>query len=101
MQRTRPKHGQRSYLSVGIVGDSQGLLERETLWSKDRGLLSYNMEQKEMLLDPSVCYVQLTCDLPFVSNRHVRCTRTQNMLKAKSLYYVVSNNNLLVYSIGI
>ena len=41
MQRTRPKHGRRSYLSVGIGSDSQSLLEREPLRSKDRGLLSY------------------------------------------------------------
>ena len=35
------KHGRRSYLSVGIGGDSQSLLERELLRSKDRGILSY------------------------------------------------------------
>ena len=44
MQRTRPKHGRRSYLSVGIGGDSQSLLEREPLRCKDRGLLSYNID---------------------------------------------------------
>ena len=42
VQRTRPKHGRRSYLSVGIGSDSQSLLEWEPLRSKDRGLLSYN-----------------------------------------------------------
>ena len=41
MQRTRQKHGRRSYLSVGIGGDSQSLLERDPLRSNDRGLLSY------------------------------------------------------------
>ena len=44
MHRTRHKHGRRSYLSDGIGGDSQRLLEREHLRSKDRGLLSYNIE---------------------------------------------------------
>ena len=44
MQRTRPKHGRRSYISTGIGGDSQGLLEREPLQSKDTGLLSYNID---------------------------------------------------------
>ena len=37
------KHGRRSYLSVGIGGDSQSLLEREPLRSKAMGLLSYNI----------------------------------------------------------
>ena len=44
VQRTRPKHGRRSYLSEGIGGDSERLLEREPLRSKDRGLLSYNID---------------------------------------------------------
>ena len=44
MQRTRQKHGRRSYLSVGIGGDSQSLLEREPTRSKDRGLLPYNID---------------------------------------------------------
>ena len=42
MQQIRQKHDRRSYLSVGIGGDSQSLLEREPTRSKDRGLLSYN-----------------------------------------------------------
>ena len=37
------KHGRRSYLSVGIGGDSQSTLEREPLRSKDRGLLSIDI----------------------------------------------------------
>ena len=46
MHRTRHKHVQRSYLSDGIGGDSQSLLERESLRSKDKGLLSdsYNTD---------------------------------------------------------
>ena len=40
VHRTRHKHGRRSYLSDGIGGDSQSLLEREPLRSKYRGLLS-------------------------------------------------------------
>ena len=44
VQRTRPKHGRRSYISVGIGGDSQSLLEGEPLRSKDKGLLSYNID---------------------------------------------------------
>ena len=44
MQRTRQKHGRRSYLSVGIGGDSQSLPEREPTRSKDRDLLSYNID---------------------------------------------------------
>ena len=47
MQRKHPKHARRSYLSVGIGGDSQSLLEREPLQSKDRGLLSYNIDYIE------------------------------------------------------
>ena len=38
------KHGRGSYLSVGIGGDSQSLVEREPSRSKDRGLLSYNID---------------------------------------------------------
>ena len=44
MHRTRHKHGRRSYLSDGIGGDSQSLLEREPLRSNDRVLLSYNID---------------------------------------------------------
>ena len=44
MHQTRHKHGRRSYLSDGIGGDSQSLLERDPLRSKDRGLFSYNIE---------------------------------------------------------
>ena len=42
VQRIRHKHGRRSYISVGVSGDFQSLLERETTRSKHRGLLSYN-----------------------------------------------------------
>ena len=44
MHQARHKHGRRSYLSDGIGGDSHSLLEPEPLWSKDRGLFSYNIE---------------------------------------------------------
>ena len=44
VQRIRRKHGRHSYLSVGVGGDSQSLLEREPTRSKDRGLLSYNID---------------------------------------------------------
>ena len=44
VQRTRQKHGRCSYLSVGIGGDSQSLVEQEPMRSKARGLLSYNIE---------------------------------------------------------
>ena len=44
MHRKLHKHGRRSYLSVGTFGDSQSLLEREPLRSKDRGLFSYNID---------------------------------------------------------
>ena len=33
-----------SYLSVDVGGDSQSLLEWEPTWSKDRSLLSYNID---------------------------------------------------------
>ena len=46
VQRTRPKHGRRSYLSEGIGCGSQSLLEWEPLRSKYRGLLSYNIEDR-------------------------------------------------------
>ena len=94
MQRTRPKHGRRSYISVGIGGDTHSLLEREPLRSKDSGLLSYNIDIEEMLLDPSVCYIQLTCDLPFVSNRHARCMRTQNIWLGATRRVVVSSSEV-------
>ena len=38
------KHGRSSYLSVDTGGDDQGLLEAEPLRSKDRGLLTYNID---------------------------------------------------------
>ena len=44
VQRTLQKHGRRSCLFVDIGGDSQSLLEREPTRSKDRGLLSYNIQ---------------------------------------------------------
>ena len=44
VQRIRRKCGRRSYLSVGVGGDSQSLLEREPTRSEDRGLLSYNID---------------------------------------------------------
>ena len=44
VHRIRQKHGRRSYLSVGIGGDSQSFLELEPIRSKDRGLLSYNID---------------------------------------------------------
>ena len=44
VHRKLHKHGRRSYLSVGTFGDSQSLLEREPLRSKDRGLFSYNID---------------------------------------------------------
>ena len=44
MQRTRQKHGRRSYLSVGIGDDAHRLLEPEPLRSKNRGFLSYNID---------------------------------------------------------
>ena len=44
MHQTLHKHGRRAYLSNGIGGDSQSLLEPEPLRSKDRALLSYNIE---------------------------------------------------------
>ena len=39
---TQQKHDRRSYLSVGVGGDSHSLLEREPTRSKDGGLRSYN-----------------------------------------------------------
>ena len=42
-QRMRQKHGRRSYLSVGVGGDSHGLLEREPTRSNDRGLYSLKL----------------------------------------------------------
>ena len=42
--RIRQKHGRRSYLSVGVDGDTHTLLELEPFRSKDRGLLSYNID---------------------------------------------------------
>ena len=50
VHRTRHKHDRRSYLSDGIGGDSQSLLERERLRSKDRGLLSYNIDYCNVLI---------------------------------------------------
>ena len=50
VQQIRHKHGRRSYLSVGVRGDSQSLLEREPTRSKDRGLLSYNIQGVDTLL---------------------------------------------------
>ena len=41
------KHGRRSYLSDDTRGDSQSLLEREPLRSKDRGLHTYNIDVLE------------------------------------------------------
>ena len=46
VQRIRHRHGRRSYLSVGVGGDSQSILEREPIRSKDKGLLSYNIDSK-------------------------------------------------------
>ena len=46
MHRKLHKHGRRSYVSVGTFGDSQSLLEREPLRSKDRGLFPYNIDSK-------------------------------------------------------
>ena len=45
VQQIRQKRGRRSYLSVGVGGDSQSLLEREPTRSKERGLLSYNIDE--------------------------------------------------------
>ena len=44
VQRIRYKHGRRSYLFVGVGGDSQSLPEQEPTRSNVRGLLSYNIE---------------------------------------------------------
>ena len=47
VQGIRYKHGLRSYLSVGVggeSGDSESLLEREATRSKVRSLLSYNID---------------------------------------------------------
>ena len=44
MQRIRHKHGRRSYLSVGVGGGPQSLLEWEPTWSKDMGLFSCNID---------------------------------------------------------
>ena len=44
MHRKLHKQGRRSYVSVGTFGDSQSLLEREPLQSKDRCLFSYNID---------------------------------------------------------
>ena len=44
VQRIRHKHDRPYYFSVGVGGDSQSLLEREPTRSKDKGLLSYNIE---------------------------------------------------------
>ena len=44
MHQTRHKHGRCSYLSDGIGGDSQSLLEPEPLRRKDRGIFSYNID---------------------------------------------------------
>ena len=44
MHRKLHKHGRRSYVSVGTFGDSQSLLEREPLQSKDGCLFSYNID---------------------------------------------------------
>ena len=49
------KHGRSSYLSVGTGGDVQTLLEAEPLRSKDRGLLTYN-------IDFGVCRVRMHAD---------------------------------------
>ena len=45
VQQIRHKHGRRTYLSVGVGGDSQSLLEQEPIRSKDSCLLSYNIEE--------------------------------------------------------
>ena len=43
----RHKHCRRSYLSVDVGGDTQSFLELEPIWSKDRGLVSYNINNPE------------------------------------------------------
>ena len=48
MHQTRHKHGRCSYLSDGICGDSQSLLEPEPLRSKDRGLSFYNIDDRQL-----------------------------------------------------
>ena len=48
VHRTRHKHGRRSYLSDGIGGDSQSLLEREPLRGKYWSLLSYNIDTRRV-----------------------------------------------------
>ena len=49
MQQTR-KHGRSSYLSDGIGGDSQSLIEREPLRSKDGGfsLIIIDVQKPEL-----------------------------------------------------
>ena len=43
------KHGRGSYLSDGTRGDSQSPVEAEPLRSKDRGVFSYNIEDRYRL----------------------------------------------------
>ena len=54
MQRIWHKHGRRSYLTVGVSGDSQSLLELEPIRSKDRSILSYNIDVYFHLALPSI-----------------------------------------------
>ena len=49
VQRIRHKHGRRSYLSVGVGGDTQSLLYLEPILSKDSSLVSYNIHMIERM----------------------------------------------------
>ena len=86
VQRTRQKHGRRSYLSVDIGGDSQSLLEPEPTWSKDRCLLSYNIDKylyscqvrSKDSVPSTRCWI--TVQLPASSNSHR--TRSDRSLRS-------------------
>ena len=72
MLQTRHKHGRRSYLSDGIGGASQSLLEPEPLRSKDRGLFSYNIDN---IITPMFAVYRTTGGIAPVVHAHIR-TRT-------------------------
>ena len=73
MHRKLHKHGRRSYLSVGRFGDSQSLLEREPLRSKDRGLYSYNIDDTDRVVPTSTSNKYIGANVVAYLAADVRC----------------------------
>ena len=79
MHRIRHKHGRRLYLSDGIGGDSQSLLEREPLRSKDRGLISCNIDtENTMFYGAKVQISVVAADKNYLYELHIRQTLTES-----------------------